>query len=256
MKSALFTISIDDGHPLDLKIAELLKRYDIPATFYIPHKNSEGHPVLQTSAICELAKYFEIGSHTLDHKALTHLTDKQAWEQITQGKQELEDRIGYAIQGFSYPLGEQNPVHRKMVQTAGFHYARTTNNLHLQTGDDCYALPTTVQFFPHQRQVLLRNYFKQGELSQRYPAFKICMNNACILDRVTRLFDYAMHEHQVFHLWCHSLDLEKYNLWGMLDSVCRHIAEKTQPEQRVTNFKLTQLMSSSPKSHESNTEFA
>lgn len=147
-------------------------------------------------------------------------------------------------------------MHRKMVQTAGFHYARTTNNLHLQTGDDCYALPTTVQFFPHQRQVLLRNYFKQGELSQRYPAFKICMNNACILDRVTRLFDYAMHEHQVFHLWCHSLDLEKYNLWSMLDSVCRHIAEKTQPEQRVTNFKLTQLMSSSPKSHESNTEFA
>jgi peptidoglycan/xylan/chitin deacetylase (PgdA/CDA1 family) len=65
MKSALFTLSIDDGHPLDLKIAELLKRYDIPATFYIPLHNSEGHPVLQTSALCELAKHFEIGSHTL-----------------------------------------------------------------------------------------------------------------------------------------------------------------------------------------------
>lgn len=256
MKSALFTLSIDDGHPLDLKIAELLKRYDIPATFYIPLHNSEGHPVLQTSALCELAKHFEIGSHTLNHKPLTYLTDKQAWEQITQGKQQLEDKIGYAIQGFSYPLGEHNPVHRKMVQTAGFHYARTTNNLHLQTGDDCYALPTSVQFFPHQRQVLLRNYFKQGQLSKRYPAFKICMSNACILDRVTRLFDYALYEHQVFHLWCHSLDIEKYNLWNMLDIVCRHIVEKTQPEQRVTNLKLIQLTSPSIKSHNTNTEFA
>jgi hypothetical protein len=256
MKTALFTLSIDDGHPLDLKIAELLKRYDIPATFYIPLHNSEGHPVLQTSALCELAKHFEIGSHTLDHKALTHLTDKQAWEQITQGKQQLEDKIGDAIQGFSYPLGEQDSVHRKMVQTAGFHYARTTNNLHLQAGDDCYTLPTSMQFFPHQRQVLIRNYFKQGQLSKRYPAFKICMNNACILDRVTHLFNYAIHEHQVFHLWCHSLDIEKFNLWNMLDIIFRHISEKTQPEQRVTNLKLIQLMSLSKKSHNTNTEFA
>lgn len=256
MNSALLTLSVDDGHPLDQKIAELLKHYAIPATFYIPNHNSEGHPVLQSAALRGLAKDFEIGSHTMEHKALTQLTHKQAWEQIIQGKQQLEDKIGMALQGFSYPLGEHNAHHKKMIQAAGFYYARTINNLHLQTGNDRYALPTSLQFYPHTRQVLIRNYFTQGQLSKRYPAFKICINKKNFIDRVTGLFDFAMHEQQVFHLWCHSLDIEKYNLWNKLEDVLRHIAEVTHPAQRVTNAKLAQLMSSSKNLANKNAEFA
>lgn len=41
MDKAIVTTSWDDGHPSDLKLAELLKRYDVPATFYIPIDNRE-----------------------------------------------------------------------------------------------------------------------------------------------------------------------------------------------------------------------
>ena len=35
------TISVDDGHPTDFKSAELLARYGLKATFYIPARNPE-----------------------------------------------------------------------------------------------------------------------------------------------------------------------------------------------------------------------
>ena len=38
---AIVTTSWDDGHPLDLKLAELLGRYHIPTTFCIPIDNVE-----------------------------------------------------------------------------------------------------------------------------------------------------------------------------------------------------------------------
>jgi putative transposase len=41
MDKAVVTTSWDDGHPLDLKLAELLKKYDIPATLYMPMDNPE-----------------------------------------------------------------------------------------------------------------------------------------------------------------------------------------------------------------------
>ena len=40
MKKTIVTTSWDDGHKLDLKLAALLKKYNIKGTFYIsPHDN-------------------------------------------------------------------------------------------------------------------------------------------------------------------------------------------------------------------------
>jgi len=41
VNEAIVTTSWDDGHPSDLKLAELLREYDVPATFYIPIDNLE-----------------------------------------------------------------------------------------------------------------------------------------------------------------------------------------------------------------------
>ncbi len=256
MKSAIFTLSIDDGHPLDQKFAELLHRHNIPATFYIPLNNNEGHPVLQAQQLRELAKDYEIGSHTLDHKSLTQLSNKKAWEQIKLSKSKLEDIIGQPILGFSYPLGEQYHIHRKMVMAAGFTYARTINNMHIETGNDPYCLPTTLQFFPHQRHVLIRNFFKHGQLEQRYPAFKICLRESALLTRVLALFDYALQENKIFHLWCHSLDIEQHNLWKTLEIFFRYVAEKTYRHQRLTNAELVSTIQATESPIVKNTEFA
>ena len=55
-----FTTSWDDGYKSDVRIAELLKKYILTGTFYIPtccHLNDE--------QIISLSKNFEIGGHTI-----------------------------------------------------------------------------------------------------------------------------------------------------------------------------------------------
>ena len=50
----LITTSWDDGHPLDLRLAELLHKYDVPATFYIPV--SEKCPTCDKSMLLKRGK--------------------------------------------------------------------------------------------------------------------------------------------------------------------------------------------------------
>src|SRR3989442_15889037 len=84
--NGVFTCSIDDGHPSDLKIAELLSKNCLNGTFFIPIKNREGLPVLSKSQIRDIGRQFEIGSHTYDHCYLRNVGVEEAFYQITEGK--------------------------------------------------------------------------------------------------------------------------------------------------------------------------
>src|SRR4051794_21779274 len=50
-KPVFITTSWDDGHPLDIRIAELLAKYDLPGTFYIPRASQR--PTMEESAVGE-----------------------------------------------------------------------------------------------------------------------------------------------------------------------------------------------------------
>jgi len=56
MSASVFSMSVDDGHPLDLRMAALLQSHQIKAAFYLPISNQEGWPVMSPAAIRELAQ--------------------------------------------------------------------------------------------------------------------------------------------------------------------------------------------------------
>jgi len=85
MNTARFSMSVDDGHPLDLRMAALLHSHQIKATFYLPLSNQEGMPVLAPSEMRALAQAFEVGSHTRSHRFLTTLPGAEAWREINDG---------------------------------------------------------------------------------------------------------------------------------------------------------------------------
>ena len=238
MKPGVFSLSIDDGHPQDMRMAELLLRHGLRATFYIPLRNSEGPPVLATPALRELAQHFEIGSHTLEHRYLTKLNIHDALMQIHDGKAALQDLLGKKVDGFCYPGGKYTALHSKMVQSAGFTYARTTHNFYLSAGTSAYELPTTLQFYPHPRSVLLRNFISQCAWSERRTAFSVIGLEPDWLDRFTLLLDYAARSGSVCHLWCHSLDIEKFGLWKRLDEFLRFAASRFKVSHRLDNAQL------------------
>lgn len=238
MKHTVFSLSVDDGHPLDMRLAELLHKRGIPASFHVPIHNIEGAPVLLPAEIRELATNFEIGSHTLDHRFLAKLDMHEALRQITEGKLALQDILGKSVQGFCYPGGKYRPIHCGMVRAAGFRYARTTQNLRLDAGRQPLELPTSIQFYPHTRRVLLRNFLSQSAWKERWPLCELVLQDGDWLDRLRHLLAYALREGGIFHLWCHTLDIERLNLWQILDDFLMEVSDWIPPERRVNNLQL------------------
>jgi peptidoglycan/xylan/chitin deacetylase (PgdA/CDA1 family) len=235
MNAMTFSLSVDDGHPLDLRIADMLQRHGLRATFYVPIHNSEGAPVMTSSQAHELARHFDVGSHTLDHRYLTTLNDAAAWRQITEGKTELEQRIGRQVSGFCYPGGKYLARHQHMVSRAGFRYARTTRNLYPCAGHQPWVVPTSLQFYPHGRSVLIRNFFSQGSYTTRWPAFRAIVMEENWLMRLYRLFDHLEQHGSVFHLWCHAADVEHLQLWKALDHFLGFVARRIPVGRRLDN---------------------
>ena len=98
-KTKLIT-SWDDGHPMDLKIAELLDKYSVPGIFFMQIKNMDGRAVMNKKEIKELAKKFEIGAHTYSHIDLTTLSLSGVKKEILKGKEILEQMLGKKVQKF------------------------------------------------------------------------------------------------------------------------------------------------------------
>lgn len=108
----LVTTSWDDGHPSDLRLADLLEKHGLRGTFYVPCANSEGRPVMRPSEVVEVGRRFEIGGHTRSHVSLTEMTPCQATDQIRANKDRLQNLLGREVCGFAYVRGRHNPMVR------------------------------------------------------------------------------------------------------------------------------------------------
>jgi len=236
--SAVFTCSIDDGHPSDLRAADLLARHGLNGTFYVPLHNCEGASVLDRAAIRELDQRFEVGSHTLGHCFLKHLSAQEARYQVIEGKTRLEDILGRRVQGFCYPGGKYLPEHAELVAHAGFRYARTTLNLCFDGGSKPFEMPTTFQFYPHGRDVYLRNFLSGGGWGRRREALAIALRHADWLDRLYALFDHCVARQGVFHLWGHSQDIDRLDAWDEFGRFLAYVAQRIPSHNRLSNDEL------------------
>lgn len=234
----MFTCSIDDGHPLDLKTAELLDKHGLTGTFYVPIKNREGAYVMSRESLRDLARRFEIGSHTYDHCYLRDLDIRKTYYQISQGKQQLEDILGREVAGFCYPGGKYMRKDVDLVKACGFRYARTTVNLMLDAGQKPFEMPTTMQFYPHGREVYIRNFVRSGDWTKRVPPLWFVLQHKGWLSRLHALFDHACDYGTVFHLWGHSKQIDEQHAWADLDAFLGHVASRLGREQRLTNCEL------------------
>lgn len=235
---AVFTFSSDDGHPLDVKVAELLGKYCLSGTFYVPIRNSEGRPTMPKSTLREVARHFEIGSHTIDHRYLSGLGEKEARRQIVDGKAQLEDLLGRAVAGFCYPGGKYGHAHLALVQRAGFVYARTTTNLCFTAGHSRFELPTTIQFYPHSKSVYWRNYASAGHWAERHIGLLLAVRNRGWIERMYALFEYARLHDATFHMWAHSYEIDQVNGWAELDRFFSHVAKHVPASNLLTNHQV------------------
>jgi hypothetical protein len=213
--------SWDDGHPLDLKLAGLLNKYDLKGTFFVPIRNCEGRDVLNPAGICELDQGFEIGSHTLDHRRLTDLPVIERARQINVGKGCLEEILGHEVVGFCYPGGDYSARVSREVQDAGFLYARTIESFRTGIGLDPFQIPVTLQLYPHNKITLIKNFISMGQYFDRYNVWIQLFDNKNLLQKLFKIIhnNYKSPDNVFIHLWGHSWEIEEMGLWSLLNEL-------------------------------------
>lgn len=234
----VFTCSIDDGHPSDMKVADLLSKHGLNGTFYVPIHNQEGFDVMSHAQTRELSRRFEIGSHTHDHCFLNGVAIEEARYQIAEGKNRLEDLLGAKVAGFCYPKGQYSRRVVDLVQACGFSYARTTENLRFDAGKKPLEMPTTIQFYPHASGVYVRNFARSGQWLRRFDGLRLAMRENHWIARLYAMFDHACEHQAVFHLWGHSRDIDALNAWTELDRFFAYVASGVPARNRVNNEQL------------------
>ena len=221
-QSAIVTTSWDDGHRLDVRLAEMLVDNQLPGTFYIAPLSAEIAPGdrLSRSAIELISDQFEIGAHTITHRRLTTLGEAAAREEIVGSRYYLEDVIGSPVDSFCYPGGAFGPEHVRLVRDAGFTYARTIRRFALDSGADPLRSPTTAHAYRH---------LVDGVACLTYARFNPMLASDLYRhwDRLAMLlFDRVLKEGGLFHLWGHSWEVDRNDQWAALLRVCEYIADR------------------------------
>ena len=139
----------DDGVATDIKMIEILRKYNAKATFNLcpgllpateriePYRLAPedkswsykgfrgGHVAI--SELTDIYKGFEVASHCWEHENAGMVEDKVFIDSAVRTKDFLEDTFQRPCRGFAYPCSRHTPSTEKMLADAGFTYARTVD---------------------------------------------------------------------------------------------------------------------------------
>lgn len=140
-KMKAVTFSYDDGVTQDIRLVEILNRYNLKATFNLNSEllGKDGsldilgkrilHNKIQPHEITEVYKGHEIAAHTLTHPDMTEMPADEVIRQVEQDRLNLSELSGTEVIGMAYPGRQPNynsRIARIIKNGTGVKYARTT----------------------------------------------------------------------------------------------------------------------------------
>ena len=140
----------DDGVATDIRLTEILRKYNAKATFNLcpgiladervePHWNKPegrnwaipgfvgGH--VGKNELVEIYDGFQVASHCWKHETPTFVPDAEFFKAAVDARKFLEDTFQRECRGFAWPCGQHTPETEQMLVDAGFKYGRTTENV-------------------------------------------------------------------------------------------------------------------------------
>jgi len=239
MNEVIITTSWDDAHPLNLKVGKLLKKYGIPATFFISIKNIgigrefrylKERKSMTFNQIKKIAKDFDVGGHTLSHTDLTRVSKERAEEEVLEGKKILEDIIGKEVVSFCYPWGSYNKSTIELVKKCGFKGAKTIDIFRREIKNP-FEIGTMVHAAQHRRRSYVFNLTKKFiNLNDLKLLFFISKNH--LFDKswdqiAIKTLEFVIKNGGIWHLWGHSWEIEMNNDWKKLEDVFKKVKKMT-----------------------------
>ncbi len=125
-------ISLDDGWSCGYFAAfKSLKAHNLTATYFVyPNGINAGNPggYLSWDQLREMADAgMEIAAHTMSHPYLTKMPAESAWQEISESKRVLEQRLGRPVYSLAFPYGDYNDSIIEMTRRAGYVCAISTD---------------------------------------------------------------------------------------------------------------------------------
>jgi peptidoglycan/xylan/chitin deacetylase (PgdA/CDA1 family) len=125
-------ITFDDGYSdVFHKALPVLKRLDMRAMAYvISGRTLRSDTVFLTWHLLRALERdgVEIGSHTVEHRDLTSLSDGEALRELVQSRRAFERRLGHPVQWLAYPYGAYDSRIERLARRAGYVLAVTTEH--------------------------------------------------------------------------------------------------------------------------------
>ena len=209
------TTSWDDGHPCDRRLADLLGKYNLKGTFYVPQQNAE-HQVMTETEIADLGRHFEIGGHTLGHRNLRRLSAGDARAEINGSFQWLRSLLQKDPVSFCPPFGAYSKRSLAEIYAAGFRVVRSVELLSPDPKTD--VLPTTIQMFDHTPFTLFKHLLKRGRIRN----LRLWTGSQCTADThrlVDHYLEFITTHGGCLHLWGHSWEIDQHAYWDRLERI-------------------------------------
>lgn len=186
----LVATSWDDGVRDDLRMAELLTKYKLPGTFYIP-----GVTKLTPAEIVELSKTFTIGSHTMHHPLdikQFEFADQEL--EISGCIDYLQSVLGFKPTTYCHVRGRYDLRTLEILKKLGVTNARTTIVGKLDPGPDPLREKTTVHVFQRKEY-----------------------NGKPWLQYARDMLSRWKREGGTYHVWGHSWEVDRDRNWHDLE---------------------------------------
>jgi peptidoglycan/xylan/chitin deacetylase (PgdA/CDA1 family) len=125
-------ITFDDGYSdVFHKALPVLKRLDMRATAYvISGRTLRSDTVFLTWHLLRALERdgVEIGSHTVEHRNLTSLSDAEALRELVHSRRAFERRLEHPVRWLAYPFGAHDSRIVRVARRAGYLLAVTTEH--------------------------------------------------------------------------------------------------------------------------------
>lgn len=214
-KTKAVTFSYDDGSRTDLRLAEVLDRYNMKCTFNLNSSRLlEGSALTLDEAKALVGNGHEVAVHGKHHIACGIAPAADGIRDVLTCREELESAFGRIIRGMAYAdtgitafaNGTDYATVRKYLTDLGIVYSRT-----LGADNDRFELPSDwLAWMPtaHHNNPQMFDFIEK---------FISCdVNSQYCAARYPRLF----------YIWGHSYEFEHNDNWNLLESICKKLGGK------------------------------
>ncbi len=222
-RAKALTFSYDDGVDQDIRLIEILNKYNLKGTFNInsgmlasegtSYPEDQVHFRVITESVCkEIYKNHEVAVHGLNHPYLESIPTSQCMYQVFQDRINLEKITGSIVRGMAYPYGTLSDSVVDVLKTCGIAYARTTvstNDFNIPT--DWLRMPATCHHREPKLMELARKFVEAGTMA------KPCM---------------------LFYLWGHTYEFDMNDNWYVIEEFAEYMANREDEIWYATNIEI------------------